>query len=111
KALVALDRQALAAGGEYRVEELGRTGDRHRLALSVGRDFLGRVLAFAGAESRLQFGLRALLERAQSRRTGVSGGLLVRERIELARLGGDAETRLDDVGVGHAAPQPLQQVP
>ena len=37
-------------------------------------------------------------------------GLLLRERIELARLGRDEEARLDDVGVGHAAPQPLEQI-
>ena len=47
KTLVALDRQALAPRGEDRVEQLRRAGDRHRLALGIGRDLLGRVLAFA----------------------------------------------------------------
>ena len=41
---------------------------------------------------------------------GVSRRLLLRERVELARFGRDEEARLDDVGVGDPAPQPLEQI-
>src|SRR5207248_8262324 len=87
KALVTLDRQALSACGEYGVEELGWAGNRHRLALGVGRRFLGSILVFARSDTWFGLRWRALLGRAQRRVPGRRRGLFFRERVELARLG------------------------
>src|SRR6476469_2035497 len=83
EALVALDRQALAPGGEHRVEQLGRPRDLNRLALGVrvrgllvGLDSLNRL-------GLLLLGHGALLERAERRRLGVSCCLLLRQSVQL----------------------------
>ena len=86
-----------------------RPGDRHRLALGVGFGRLVGILAFDRLRLRL-LARRAFLSVLQRRRLGVGRGLLCGERVQLARLGGDEEARLDDVRVGHAAPQPLEQI-
>src|SRR3546814_5770529 len=41
---------------------------------------------------------------------GVAVGLFGGEAVELARLGRDDEARLDDVVIGHAAPQPFVMI-
>src|SRR3546814_4947676 len=41
---------------------------------------------------------------------GVAVGLFGGEAVELARLGRDDEARLDDVVIGHAAPQPFEMI-
>ena len=83
------------------------TGDR--LALGFGLDGsrpLPRLRPVRASASSA----RALLERPQRRRLGVSGGLLLGERVELARFGRDQEARLDDMRIGDAAPQALEQI-
>src|SRR5215218_5133079 len=84
--LVALDRQALASGGEDRVQQLRRAGYRHWLALGVGFGLLGCVFAFARTDFRLLRRRGALLQGAQGQRLCVRGGLFLGERVELARF-------------------------
>jgi len=96
KALVALDRQALAAGGEDGVEELRRAGDGNALLVRFG---LGRLLVRIGAFDRLRLLLlgdnSALLDRPKNERLAVDGRFLGSEAVELAALGRSQERFLD----------------
>jgi hypothetical protein len=111
---VALDGEALAAGGEDRVEQFGRAADEN--ALGVGR-LVGRGHALDQLVRRVAVGIgvgllhrRAGLERYQPGLRAIGHGLLGGERMQLARLGREQELVIDDVPVSHAAPQPLQDV-
>src|SRR5205085_7844775 len=86
KALVALDREALAPGGEHRVQQLGRTGDGHRLALGFGFDDVA-FFTLERLSLGLLYGSRAFLQGTQRRWPGVRRRLLLGERVELARFG------------------------
>jgi hypothetical protein len=105
EALVAGDGEALAAGREHRLEQLARPGDR-----AVGNDSarhfginLRLVLAFGRRFGLgLGFGIAAF---GQPRGGGVGVGLLLRELVQLARLGAADEAGLDQVRVGHPAPR------